>query len=103
MTSQHRSFWLTPRGLSALGLIVAVSYFLLMEHRQHLFQWLPFLILALCPLMHIFMHGNHGGHGHAHGHGDRTHHDDKDEAYRRGVEDGKNQSNRSIEKDDHAR
>ena len=37
--------------------------FLLVEHRQHLFQWLPFLLLALCPLMHVFMHGGHGGHG----------------------------------------
>ncbi|WP_439013825.1 DUF2933 domain-containing protein [Ralstonia holmesii] len=29
-------------------------------------QFLPFLLLASCPLMHLFMHGGHG-HGHHHG------------------------------------
>jgi hypothetical protein len=24
---------------------------------------LPFLLFALCPLMHVFMHGGHDGHG----------------------------------------
>lgn len=100
MSSPHRSFWLTSRGVAALGLIGAVSYFLLVEHRQHLFQWLPYLILALCPLMHIFMHGNHSGHGH--GHGGRPH-DGKDDACGRGVEDGKNKFNPGFEEDDHAR
>jgi hypothetical protein len=25
--------------------------------------WLPLLLLAACPLMHVFGHGGHGGHG----------------------------------------
>ncbi|MEQ8486700.1 MAG: DUF2933 domain-containing protein [Pseudomonadales bacterium] len=58
-----RNFWLTPNGLAALGLIGAVGYFLLTEHRAHFVYALPFLIFLLCPLMHIFMHGGHGGHG----------------------------------------
>jgi hypothetical protein len=33
---------------------------------------LPWLILLACPLMHIFMHGGHGGHGDAHGGGKRS-------------------------------
>ncbi|MDF1690249.1 MAG: DUF2933 domain-containing protein [Cycloclasticus sp.] len=73
-------------------MIGVASYFLLVEHRQHLFQWLPFLLLALCPLMHVFMHGGHGGHG---GHKHRDTGEPKDaeeEAYRRGVEEGKKQS-----------
>ena len=37
-------------------------FFLVTEHRAHLYGWLPFLFLAACPLMHLF-HG-HGGHGH---------------------------------------
>lgn len=63
MATHRFSFWLSSKGLAALGFIVAVSYFLFMEHREHLFQFLPFLILLLCLLMHIFMHGGHSGHG----------------------------------------
>ncbi|MEH6639403.1 MAG: DUF2933 domain-containing protein [Porticoccaceae bacterium] len=65
-------------------MIGAVVYFLLMEHRQHLFQALPFLIILLCPLMHVFMHGGHQHSDHPHAN------DGKDEAYRRGFEAGKN-------------
>lgn len=62
MSDSKRSFWLTPNGLAALGLIGGVLYFLLTEHRAHFIYALPFLILLLCPLMHIFMHRGHGGH-----------------------------------------
>lgn len=65
--AQKQPFWFSSNGLGALTLIGAVCYFLFMEHREHLFQFLPFLILLLCPLMHIFMHGGHG-HG-RHGEG----------------------------------
>ena len=60
MEYKTSSFWTTPQGLVALIFIGFVSYFLLMEHREHLFQWLPFLIILACPLMHIYMHGSHG-------------------------------------------
>jgi hypothetical protein len=63
MNERKRNFWLTPNGLAAMGLIGAVLYFLLTEHRAHFIYGLPFLILLLCPLMHMFMHGGHGGHG----------------------------------------
>ena len=58
--STGNSFWLSSKGLAAISLIGFASYFLLMEHRQHLFEYLPYLILLLCPLMHLFMHGGHG-------------------------------------------
>ena len=64
MSNKSGSFWSTPTGWAALGLIGAASYFLLVEHTQHFFEYLPFLILLLCPLMHVFMHGSHGKHGH---------------------------------------
>jgi hypothetical protein len=91
MATQKSSFWLTPKGLAALGLIGAVTYFLLIEHRQHLWQFLPFLILLLCPLMHIFMHGGHGGHS---GHSDHSQNEGESEedAYQRGLEDGRKDS-----------
>ncbi|QOK97367.1 DUF2933 domain-containing protein [Ralstonia pseudosolanacearum] len=46
-----------------IGFLLIVAYFLWTEHRAHVIQFLPFLLLAACPLMHLFMHG-----GHRHGH-----------------------------------
>jgi hypothetical protein len=39
------------------------------EHWGHLAGNWIYLILLLCPLMHLFMHGGHGGH-HDGEHGD---------------------------------
>ncbi len=39
-------------------------FYLLSEHRAHLFGFLPYLLLLACPLMHFFMHGRHGEHRH---------------------------------------
>lgn len=39
------------------------AFFLITEHTAHLFGVLPFALLLLCPLMHLFMHGGHGDHG----------------------------------------
>ncbi len=51
--------------LVLVGFLIVAGYFLFMEHRAHLggfLYYLPFLFLLACPLMHIFMHGGHGGH-----------------------------------------
>jgi hypothetical protein len=42
MSDQKQSFWTTPQGFAAIGLIASVSYFLLVEHRQHVFEFLPY-------------------------------------------------------------
>ena len=42
-----------------VGFLAIAAYFLLSEHRAHFIQFLPFLLLLACPLLHIF-HG-HGG------------------------------------------
>ncbi len=37
-----------------------------MEHKAHLsgyLYYLPYLLLLACPLLHVFMHGKHGGNG----------------------------------------
>lgn len=60
--------WLFSR--TGIATIVAVSVlgFLVYEgHGAHLLGLLPYLLILSCPLMHIFMHGGHGGHGHHHG------------------------------------
>ncbi len=51
-----------PR-LAFLAFVAAGGYFLWTEHQAHLLAALPYLILLLCPLMHVFMHGGHGSHG----------------------------------------
>lgn len=46
-----------------VGFAAVALFFLLTEHRAHLYGWLPFLLLAACPLLHMFHgHGGHGGH-----------------------------------------
>mgnify|MGYP001348583111 CR=1 FL=1 len=50
------------------GFAAVAAYFLITEHRAHLFGILPFLLLAACPLLHVFHHRGHdkkeGGHTH---------------------------------------
>lgn len=48
------------RGLALAGFLVILGFFLVTEHRAHLFGWLPFLFLLACPFLHLFGHGGHG-------------------------------------------
>lgn len=91
MGKSNKSFWMTPQGLVALLFISFPTYFLFIEHREHIFQFLPYLILLLCPLMHIFMHGGHGNHhssDHDSSHGSFKEETKKNEAYRDGYIEG---------------
>jgi Protein of unknown function (DUF2933) len=59
-----------PRTVSRFvffGFLAVAAYFLITEHRAHLFGVLPFLLFAACPLMHLFHHREHGGHKHGDG------------------------------------
>jgi len=58
MFSCFRSF----RGWAVLGLAALLGGYLVIWHGAHLAAVLPFVVLAACPLMHIFMHGRHGHH-----------------------------------------
>ena len=49
--------------------IAIISYFLITEHWAHIVPYLPWLLLAACPLMHVFMHGSH----------EQKSHDDRDQ------------------------
>jgi cation transport ATPase len=66
------------------GFIVIAAFFLMTEHRAHLFGMLPFLLLLACPFLHLFGHGRHGGHGGDGSHGGHGGHggDARDDATR---------------------
>ena len=51
-------------GLALAAFVAIALFFLITEHTAHVFGFLPFALLLLCPLLHLFMHGGHGGHGH---------------------------------------
>lgn len=59
---RKKSFWGSPSGLITLFCIGAVVVYLLTEHTAHVYGVLPYLVLLACPLMHLFMHHDHGGH-----------------------------------------
>lgn len=68
MTEEHRQnddAWPRRAKWAFVAFASIGVFFLLAEHRAHALPWLPWLILAACPLMHVFMHGSHGGH-HSH-------------------------------------
>lgn len=83
---EEKSFWMTPQGITALGLIAIATYFLLIEHREHVLPFLPYLLMLACPMMHLFMHS-----GHHHGKNDQndTSKDDSalSDVYHRGSDD----------------
>ncbi|WP_409525613.1 DUF2933 domain-containing protein [Nitrincola sp. MINF-07-Sa-05] len=87
-------YWTSLHGLATLIMIGAALYFLFVEHGAHLLPYLPFLIILLCPLMHIFMHKGHGGHGR-----EEHNHQDAEAAYRRGLQEGLEEGRKEDRKD----
>lgn len=53
------NFWKNP---VVLFILAGIGYWIYTYHLEHALGFLPYSILLLCPLMHIFMHG-----GHSHG------------------------------------
>lgn len=48
--------------IALAGFLIIAAFFLFSEHRAHFLGWLPLLLLLLvCPFLHLFMHGGHGG------------------------------------------
>lgn len=44
-----------------IGFLAVAAFFLWEEHKAHLLGVLPYALLLLCPLLHLF-HGSHGRH-----------------------------------------
>jgi hypothetical protein len=55
---------MSPATLVLVGFLAIAGFYLVTEHRAHLYGVLPWLLLLACPVMHFFMHHGHGGHRH---------------------------------------
>jgi hypothetical protein len=60
------SFWKSPLGVFCTVVAIAASAYLWLTHKDHVLALVPYALLAVCPLMHMFMHRGHHGHGHGH-------------------------------------
>lgn len=58
------SFWRSKPAIALGMLLVIALFYLAREHYGHISQLLPYVILLLCPLMHLFGHhrGSHRQH-----------------------------------------
>ena len=55
--------WLRSRaGLTPIAFLAIAAFFMVTEHTAHFFDILPYALLLLCPLLHLFMHGGHADH-----------------------------------------
>jgi hypothetical protein len=66
-----KQFFRSRTGLVLLAFLAIAAFFLVTEHTAHVFGILPYALLLLCPVLHLFMHRGHGDHG---GHGDNHDH-----------------------------
>lgn len=69
--SPRGGFFRSSFGLILFGFLAIAAFFLIAEHRAHIFggKWTaPALLLAFVGL-HFLMHARHGGHGGSRGHG----------------------------------
>ena len=55
-------FFSSRANIVLVGFLLIAGFYLLTEHYAHVIPLLPWLLLLACPLMHVFMHGGHGGH-----------------------------------------
>ena len=62
---QRGGFLKSRAGVALMAFFGAAAFLLVLEHRAHIpgDYWLLGGLLALCVLMHRFMHGAHGVHG----------------------------------------
>lgn len=69
MVHQHdrrpsTTWWRSPAKIALFVFLAVIAFLLITEHWAHILGLPPlFLLLGLCILMHVFMHGGHGGHG----------------------------------------
>jgi hypothetical protein len=60
-SSFTRWFRSTPGLITLIVLLVVAGYFLIAP-TEYVSRAAPYVLLLLCPLLHLFMHRGHGGH-----------------------------------------
>ncbi|MCE3250036.1 MAG: hypothetical protein K0R41_3861, partial [Geminicoccaceae bacterium] len=50
----------TPLGWALTLAVAGLGVYLFTTHAGHILSAAPYLLLLLCPLMHLFGHGGHG-------------------------------------------
>lgn len=58
--SHTRPWYRSSTSIAIAMLAVILVFFLIREHWEHLAGRWIYLLLLLCPLMHLFGHGGHG-------------------------------------------
>ena len=58
--ARRREPFRIPLWFGTCVLLAIAAFFLWEEHRVHLFGALPYVLLFLCPIIHLFMHRGHG-------------------------------------------
>jgi hypothetical protein len=87
MNQTQRPFWKSSSGFVVMTLLAVVAYFLLIPHIEGLWQFWPLLLVLACPLMHVFLHRGHKTHDHD---GPES----IEQAYQRGLQEGRQQRQR---------
>ena len=59
MDDQPIPWWRNPSKLLFGVFLVIGAYFMWTEHRAHVIEWLPWVLVLACVGMHLFMHGGH--------------------------------------------
>ena len=59
-STENRAAWRSPAMVASAMLILIIAFYVLREHWSHVVGAWPYLLLLLCPLMHVFMHRGHG-------------------------------------------
>ena len=51
---QHDAYRSEPGRWIFWAFVLIAGYFVVTEHRAHLIEYLPFVLLLACPLLHLF-------------------------------------------------
>jgi hypothetical protein len=64
MNDKQLPWWRNRQRWPFIVFGVIALYFLWTEHRAHVIEYLPLVLILACIGMHFFMHGGHGHGGH---------------------------------------